>query len=137
MAVKKSQRGEGHLRVVILANDLTAYTLRLLCNEELFSKRSRWLLAGKLADTINDFHTAVHTANELRVTTAAEAADRHRLQTRSLAYLYAAEAKMELAADVLQLDVDRLDHWSGMVNDEIKLLTGWMSKDAKRYSDLK
>ena len=124
------------IKVINLANDLSAYTLRLLCNENLFPKRSRWIIAGKIADLVNDFHSSIHTANEIRVSTKAEAEDRHRYQTLAMAQLQAIEEKIELAKAVLDFDVDRLDHWAGMWLEEEKLLRSWISKDQKRYSGL-
>jgi hypothetical protein len=119
-----------------LADEIAAETLRMLCRENQFPKRSRWLIAAPLADIVNDFHRAVNTANEIKVKSQVEALERHKWQTMALAHLGALDAKMGLAAAVLYLDVDRLEHWAGLVNEERRVLQGWLRADEKRYSSL-
>ena len=69
MAVLKNKRKEGQLKVITLGDELTVYTLRMLCNENIFPKKSRWLLAGKIADLMNEFHQNLHVGNDIFVAT--------------------------------------------------------------------
>ena len=51
-------RGKSHtseMMVVVVAQNLYDETLRLLCKEELFPKKSRWLMAQEVAQTANRF----------------------------------------------------------------------------------
>ena len=89
-----------------------------------------------MADIVNQFHTFIHTANEIKVTAKEEAEDRHRYQTLALSSLQALEEKMELAKIVLDLNVDRLEYWAGLWNEEDKLLRNWISKDTRRYASI-
>ena len=123
-------------KVINNANDLCIETLRVICNDDIFPKRSRWLIAGKIADLVNDFHTCMHLANEIRVSNRKEADDRHRYQILALSHLEALEEKIELAKVVLNINVNKVEEWSGKWNEEEKLLKNWISKDTKRYADL-
>ena len=136
MSRVKYKKIEAPLKVVNLANDLAIYTLRLLCNDKIFPRRSRWLTADKIADVANDFHTFVNMANEIRPTTREEADVRHQYQTLAMSALQTLDSKMELAAEIYQIDIDRLEYWAKMWNEEEKLLSSWISKDKRRYADM-
>lgn len=112
---------------------LTEAVLRKVCNEKVFPKRSRWLIAGKLADIANDFHTCVHRANEIRVTTQAERNARHYWQTMALSNLMTLDAKFSLAMDVLHIDPDSLREIGELEVTCKRILQAWMNSDMKRY----
>lgn len=125
------------MRVITVANELLSYTIRsILCKEEMFPKRSRWLMAGKLADLLNDFHSYVQTANEIRVVTLQEAEDRHRYNTLALAKLMALDAKMNVAAVCFNINKDDLEYFEKLVNTEQTLLKGCIAADQKTYTSL-
>jgi hypothetical protein len=134
MSVIKNKRSESALKVISLCDSMTAYTLRMLCNEKVFPKKSRWLLSGKIADLMNDFMIAVHRANDIFVETQEDAQLRHVFQTKAYSALYTAASVMRVAQTVLQFDMDKLDYWSGMCLDELKLLKAWQRNDDKRYA---
>jgi len=123
-----------NFKVIAAADSLAEYTLRLLCNEKIFPKRSRWLIAGKIADLVNDYQTAVHTANEMRVESTLAFSFRREQQLEALAYLRALDAKVSLAHAVLHIDANRLEYWAGLMNENEKLIKAWMRSDKKRYS---
>ena len=104
MAVLKNKRKEGQLKVITLGDELTVYTLRMLCNENIFPKKSRWLLAGKIADLMNEFHQNLHVGNDIFVATEEDAHERHLRQTRAYSALYASASVMRTACDVVRFD---------------------------------
>lgn len=112
---------------------LTAETLRTLCRENVFPKRSRWLIAQPIADLINRFHSEVMIANEIKVETHDLMVERHKHQTIALAYLEAANIKMSLALTVLDLDADKLEKWAAKFNETRFEVMGWRSGDRRRY----
>lgn len=114
---------------------ITAETLRAICRENVIPKRMRWVVGEKIADLINDFHTSVSVANEIKVQSHAEFVERHKFQTLAIAYLKATDVKMTLALDVLQLNADYLDTWAGQYNETLKQIQGWIRKDENRYSE--
>lgn len=98
-------------------DNITVATLRVLCKEDAFPKRSRWLIAQPIADLINKFHSAVMTANGIKVQSHVEFVERHKWQTNAIAYLYAANVKMNLAMTVLNINADRLSSWADRFNN--------------------
>lgn len=115
------------------ANDLCDYTLRLLCKEDLFPKRSRWLMSGKIADMISDFHSAVFLANEINVVSPQDRDERHHQLTMAIAYLMAIDSKMNLAMRVLEIEPNRLEHYAHLANECRSKLLAWKNSDKKRY----
>ena len=113
---------------------LAKETLRVICREKVIPKRMRWLIGQKIADLVNDFHTFVFVANEIKVKSHDEFVQRHKYQTLAVAFLKATDVKMTLALDVLELNADYLERWAGQYNDTLRIIQGWMNKDEKRYA---
>lgn len=115
------------------ADGLTAETLRTLCRENVFPKRSRWLIAQPIADLINSFHSEMMIANEIKVETRDLMIERYHHQTLAIAYLEAANIKMSMALTVLDLDADRLEKWAEKFNIARKEVMSWKAGDRRRY----
>ena len=122
-------------RVERETDNITKETLKAICRENVIPKRMRWLVGQKIADLINDFHTCVNVANEIKVKSHAEFVERHKYQTLAIAHLKAVDVKMTLALDVLDLNADYLDTWAEQYNCTLKQIQGWLNKDEKRYSE--
>lgn len=114
-------------------DSLTAETLRTLCRENVFPKRSRWLIAQPIADLINGFHSEIMIANEIKVETRDLMIERYHHQTLAIAYLEAANIKMSLALTVLDLEADRLEKWAEKFNHARKEVMSWKAGDRRRY----
>lgn len=112
---------------------LAKAVLQKVSNEKVFPKRSRWIIAGKIADIANDFHTCVHRANEIRVITQAERDARHYWQTMAISNLKTLNAKFSLAMDVLDIDPNSLREIGELEVKCKNILQGWMNSDIKRY----
>lgn len=134
MSVLKNKRSESAIKVITQGDKIVEYTLRMLCNESIFPKKSRWLMSGKIADLMNEFHQNLHIANDIYVATSEDARERHLRQTRAYAALYTSASVMRMAQTVLQFSVDKLDCWAGLCVEEIKLLKAWQKNDDRRYS---
>lgn len=104
-----------------------------LCKEDVFPKRSRWLIAGKIADLVNDFDTAIHRANEIRVVTQQERDLRHYYQTMAMSNLMALDAKINLAQRVLDISPETFTYYAKLANDLRGQLQAWMTADERRY----
>lgn len=114
-------------------NDLMIWLFGKLCKEDVFPKRSRWLFAGKIADLANDYHSAIHKANEIRVVTQRERDLRHYYQTAAMSYLMALDSKVNLAQQALDIDPEKLHYYATLTNECRSLLIAWMNSDNKRY----
>lgn len=132
-------RGKSHtseMMVVVVAQNLYDETLRLLCKEELFPKKSRWLMAQEIAKTANRFLDMVNYANGIIVDTPELAKERHNAQRRAVALCKTLNSGMERARRHYKFSADYLKNWAHIYNYEKKLLTGWISSDKKRYGNL-
>lgn len=114
-------------------DELTEWLLRKLCNENVFPKRSRWLIGGKIADLVNDYSINVFRANEIKVVTQKERDARHYYQTMAIANLMALDAKVNQAQRILDISPDSLEYYAALVNDCRALIMAWMNADKKRY----
>lgn len=137
MSVLKNKRTDSGIKVISLGDELVVYTLRMVCNENIFPKKSRWVIAGKIADLINEFHQNLHIANDIFVNAPEDARERHLRQTVAHATLYTSASVMRMAQAVFKFDANKLDHWAGMCVEELKLLKAWQKNDDKRYSVVK
>ena len=112
---------------------MTEWLMRKLCTEDLFPKRSRWLISGKIADLLNDYMIYVVKANEIKVVTQQERDDRHRLQTLAVATLQTLDVKINQAQRILDIEPEKMKYWGVLCNDCRNLLLAWMNSDNKRY----
>ena len=114
-------------------DDLCSYILRKLCDEEMFPRRSRWLFSGKIADLVNEFHSCVFLANEMKVETERDRDERCFQLNRAMSYLMAIDARMNLAMRVLYISPELLEHYAELVNTCRDKLLAWKNSDKKRY----
>lgn len=119
--------------VIRKTTELSDWLMRKLCQEEVFPKRSRWLISGKIADLINDLETYIHLSNEIRVVTTEERDKRHYYQTMAIATLMALDVKVNTAQRILDIDPEKLHHYATLANDLHALLRAWMTADERRY----
>ena len=119
--------------LLVKTEELMIWLTGKLCNEQVFPKRSRWLFGGKIADLMNDYHTAVHKANEIKVATQQERDLRHYYQTMAYSNLMALDAKINLAQRALDIEPEKLHHYATLCNACRTMLLAWMNSDTKRY----
>ena len=115
------------------AGELATKLLNKLCSEKVFPRRSRWLIAKKIADLTVEFHSAVHYANGIKVATQGERDERHKAQTLALAKLYAVDAELTVAMDVLSIDPDDLGEIAELEKTCERVIQGWINAEIKRY----
>lgn len=121
-------------RVERETDNITRETLKAICREKVIPKRMRWIIGQNIADLINNFHTAVNVANEIKVESHEEFVKRHMYQTMAIAFLKATDVKMTLALDVMELNADYFSEWADQYLETLKQIQGWKAKDKKRYS---
>lgn len=115
------------------AGELAKKVLDKLCKEKVFPRRSRWLIAKKIADLTVDFHSSVHKANAIKVVTQVERDERHKAQTLALANLSALDAELNLAMDVLNINPDDLGDIAELEKTCERVIQGWINAEIKRY----
>lgn len=63
MSVRKGDRSVSNFDVLTLMRNLTKYTIQAVGNENLFPKKSRWVIAQKIADGCTSAYSDIMGAN--------------------------------------------------------------------------
>ena len=113
--------------------NLTDEIFKKLTQESIFPRRSRWVMAHKIADLANDYMDAVVEANDPKVQTKALRDRRYTLQQIAIGKLSALDVKLSQAVRVFNLNPDEFEVISGKINECSKLLASWVESDVKRY----
>ena len=64
MSVVKSKRGKSKFEVLVKANELAAFTIRICSNEKNFPKRYRWAITSKIVNEAIDICRYIRKANK-------------------------------------------------------------------------
>lgn len=136
MSVQAPRRKPGKLMVETTCVALCQTTRKLLCDERIFPKRSRWLGAKDISDAASKMMMCIFAANDIRPKTAEDARERHRLQFLALGYFGALEKRMTFEAFYWEKDPNLYTVWADQMNAEEKLLKNWVYKDEIRYAEL-
>lgn len=67
MSVNESERGKGKFDVLIKANDLAVYTIRITKNPKIFLPEYQTALTNDIIHTAKEIFTKAWTANNIRV----------------------------------------------------------------------
>lgn len=136
MSVPEPKRKPGKLRVETCCVEVCRTTRQLLCREDIFPKRSRWLGCKDIADAANRMLMNIFGANDIRVKTAEDARERRRLQTVALAAFGALEKRMTFEALYWEKEINQYSLWARQMNELGDYLKAWIYRDEKRYADL-
>lgn len=135
MSVKKSERNESKLSVILKAESITVYTIEITGNEKYFPKRHRWSLTVRLVDATLDMLQYVVTANSIRVKDAASKNERYQLQERAYATSAWLLTLINIAFMKFKLATDRVEYWTGQVVEFQRQLRAWQKSDEVRYAE--
>ena len=137
MSIGSWARGEASAKYVAVSLDIAGEVERLLCKEDLFPKRQRWLSAKKIADASNMLMFYSIHANETKAVTLEESEDRHRDLTRALAALRTLDVLLFYTIRRHGLNADRFENLARMMNSCEKLLNGVLNKELRHMDALK
>lgn len=133
MSVLKSKRQESKLQVLVKARELATYTTQIIGNEKSFPKRSRWIIAQKIADEAVEIYTCCRRANSVSVEMDSDYVFRHDQQTKAFSHCEALLSLIEIAYGLYNIESRRIEHWTGLVIETEKLLGKWKLNDKRRY----
>jgi len=137
MAVVKSKRSEGQLTVIVKANDLASYTIKVCSNEKNFPKHYRWCITSKIVEAAIDINNNIVMANAVYVIDKNDFDLRKKFQTKAIAASYALLSMMDIAYRTFGIKSDTIEHWTGLVIEVQNYLRNWKKSDAERYKDIK
>ena len=97
MAVPKSQRENTPLTVLVEANTLVCYTIKICTDETKFPKRYRWCLTQEIVQSAVNMKANIARANSVYVNDHQSGVLRRTYQQKALADLAALSALMDTA----------------------------------------
>ncbi len=134
MSVVKSKRGKSRFEVLIKANELAAFTIRICSNEKNFPKRYRWTITSKIVDEAIDICRFIRKANKyaLDIEKPKDYKKRLKYQKKALGSTDSMLALMDIAYYTFHIKDEKIDNWVGMVVSLQALLESWKKSD-KNY----
>ena len=137
MSVPETQRGTGKFEVLIKANDLAVYTMRITKNPKHFPPEYQTALTNDIINTAKNIYMQCWTANNIRVADDAENwRERKRLQEAATRDCNNLLALLQMAKPLFHLESKRVKYWAAKTIDVRKRIREWKEGDSKRYNKL-
>lgn len=135
MSIPESQRGEGRFAVLIKAQQLAIYTIKICCNKNVFLPEYQSALTDDIIRTAKNIFIRCWTANNIRVGSDGEKRrERRRLQEQAANDCNNLLALMQMAQTLFHLKLKRIKYWGQNTLEVRGLIRGWIESDTKRYS---
>ena len=137
MSVRKGDRSVSNFDVLTLMRNLTKYTIQAVGNENLFPKKSRWVIAQKIADECTSAYSDIMGANAVWIdkdTPIEEKRYRRGLQIQAHAHLQSLLALIDMAYICYGLEGSKIEYWTKSVRDTDTKLKAWMKSEREKFS---
>ena len=136
MSVPVSKRNENQtLKTLLLAMDLAYYTIKICCNENVFSPKYKNAVTDDLIRLAKDIYINLRTANGIKVETAEDLKLRARYQLRAKADCDTLIAELDIAKRVFHLSSRRVVYWAGKTMECREYIMKWRESDVKRFKE--
>jgi hypothetical protein len=136
MAIPKSQREEGKLKVVTASRELAAHTIRICSNEKVFPKHYRWCITSKIVDTAIDICSNIDKANAIYVSDKNDYPLRKSYQNQALADTYSLLTLVDIAYVTFGIESSKIEYWTRLITSVQKMIRSWKKSDSDRYSKM-
>ena len=134
MSVPSGARGDGKLKVLVKANELATYTIRIAKNKNVFLPEYQSSLTDDIVRVAKDIFIDAWTANNIRVgDDPVKWKLRKELQEKAILNCNNLLALMEIAQSVFHLKTKRIKFWGAKTIEVRQLLRKWNQSDVKRY----
>lgn len=112
MSVVKSKRGKSKFEVLVKANELAAFTIRICSNEKNFPKRYRWAITSKIVNEAIDICRYIRKANKrvLNREMLKEYKKRRKYQNKALGSIDSMLALMDIAYYTFHIKDEKISH---------------------------
>lgn len=140
MSVPEAKRRQGKLEVLIKAEAVAVYTIKILANKNKFDPRYDAWLGNDINLTAKAIFENCRIANSLRVVKpvtqdidldAKEA--RRKLQTQAIMECEKLLTNIDLAYGVYHLSAKRVLYWKKITKEAKSYIKKWRDADTKRY----
>ena len=136
MSVVESKRSPGKLEVIVKAECLVVYTIKICSNEKTFPPQYRNGLICKIEAAALDIYTDCRAANNIMVGGDPEKMkERSRLQKRAADNCNSLLAMISVAEKVCHLRRRRVEYWGGLVIKVRALIKAWRESNEKQYRE--
>ena len=136
MSVPETERGKGKFDVLIKANDLATYTIRITKNPKVFLPEYQTALTDDIIRAAKNVFINAWTANNIRVVERDDWAERKRLQEQAAQECNNLLALIQIAKPVYHLKAKRVKYWGQKIIDARNAIRDWKAGDNKRYGKL-
>lgn len=136
MSVPETERGKGKFDVLIKANDLATYTIRITKNPKVFLPEYQTALTDDIIRAAKNVFINAWTANNIRVVERDDWAERKRLQEQAAQECNNLLALIQIAKPVYHLKAKRVKYWGQKIIETRNAIRDWKAGDNKRYGKL-
>lgn len=136
MSVPVSKRNENQtLKTLLLAMDLAYYTIKICCNENVFSPKYKNAVTDDLIRLAKDIYINLRTANGIKVETVEDLKLRSGYQLRAEADCDTLIAELDIAKHIFHLSSRRVVYWAGKTMECREYIMRWRESDVKRFKE--
>lgn len=136
MSVPVSKRNENQtLKTLLLAMDLAYYTIKICCNENVFSPKYKNAVTDDLIRLAKDIYINCRTANGIKVESREDLELRTGYQLRAKADCDTLLAELDIAKRIFHLSSRRVVYWAGKTMECREYIMRWKESDVKRFKE--
>ena len=136
MSVPVSKRNENQtLKTLLLTMDLAYYTIKICCNENVFSPKYKNAVTDDLIRLAKDIYINCKTANGIKVETREDLELRTGYQLRAKADCDTLLAELDIAKRVFHLSGKRVLYWGSKTMESREYIMRWKESDVKRFKE--
>lgn len=137
ISVPSGKRTEPKLAFQTNAKELADYTTTTCNNNNIFPKRDRWMIAGRMVNAVLTMMVSLDKANGVFVSSYEDYKKRLELQEIAKDALIELSSLLDLAYIKYPIESKKIEHWIRLIVNEKKLITKWMKSDKDRFKSLK
>lgn len=133
MSVPVGRRQKNKFEVMLEAQALTVYTIKICCNKKVFLPEYQSAITDDIIRTAKDIYVNIWQANNILVKEKAHAVKRLELQREAAMQCNNLIALMQIAKTVFHLSSKRIKFWGASTIKVRGLIRAWAEADKKRY----
>lgn len=137
MSVPESERTKSKFLVLVKADELAVYTIKITNNPNIFLPAYRSALTDDIIRSAKNIFVHCFNANNIRVDNDREKMlSRRNLQEQAAQECNNLLALIRIAKPLFHLKSKRIAHWSNMILEVRSEIRSWRDSDKIRYKDI-
>lgn len=134
---RKRNTGEKKWNLLICANELTCYTIKICTNQQIFLPQYQGAITNSIIYAATMIFVSCWDANQIRVakeTLPEERLERKRLQDQAIRYCNRLLALIQIAKRLFHLKAKRIEYWGRNTINVREGIKRWQESDKERYN---